>query len=934
MEENNDFEKYDGHEESIETLLGTNEKSSSMTSRERVDDVLENEGAEVLSKYGVPKGLAKKVIKKDGGTFAPTHGPTQKLAKEYSRNKLAKGLDKIDSVKQKNSGYNKSYNSKEAFQRKLEDKNYYKNQINDAKNRQESASNNLDKSKENEKTEKKELKQAKKDERNAKRDNFKSKSYMASHPVEATEMAISNAAKKLGRKILIAIAPYAIGLILLILMAFFVIQLILGPIMEAWGYIDEAITGVANFSEKLTNFYYGFGFQDSKEAFYDELDELCDKYTCSNDGTGLDVPMLLATLFYTEGMGYDTAYGSIEDSDVIDKTSSGTNSGAFGAIKEWLREKYDESKETVDEDGLTYNAGKIYRLRKLARNQFYTNSFGLTERRGQIKTTTLSNFLEKYSLNIAHDISDMLKDFIGLALKSFTGPSTFNEVYAVATGSKYTGDYFYDLANKAGDFKETFKTLISDIFYGLADITDIKIELVGDDGLLTVNISYREFEYDEDNYKNYLTKYYFEHMPEFKKMLNGLKGENREIKKEQLFNDIKSNKNLFESIFLENISKSSENYVDSCLGAIDQNLVSELGKPVDIADNATISFSDSYSYGVVDGKNHNGVDLNETTSGVKLGSNVYSVSNGKIESIEDSKCSDNKNNCGKSIVISHSIIVNSKEFKFKTVYSNITPKTGIGKGNKISKGDIIGTIYNNTNNKEGLHFAFLDLNNDSKGVFIDPTNLFITCSTDSDGWLIHQSSISKSDFSKKLSDYCSNNSCNSSMQMFVNNADLIYDTAKKNNVSPELVVVRAVNEGFSPGNENGSNNYWGIGCTNTGGISACASYSSLTEGIKGFANISPVKNSKTATEMMSTYAYIGEYWYNPGSWSIGGCQYYPYINGYMSTNRSTIVGGYCEVSRACSGSSCNKTIDEDQQAYSKWQVDDNLIKRRKEIFGY
>lgn len=731
MEENNDFEKYDGHEESIETLLGTNEKSSSMTSRERVDDVLENEGAEVLSKYGVPKGLAKKVIKKDGGTFAPTHGPTQKLAKEYSRNKLAKGLDKIDSFKQKKGGYNKSYNSKEAFQRKLEDKNYYKNQINDAKNRQESASNNLDKSKENEKTEKKELKQAKKDERNAKRDNFKSKSYMASHPVEATEMAISNAAKKLGRKILIAIAPYAIGLILLILMAFFVIQLILGPIMEAWGYIDEAITGVANFSEKLTNFYYGFGFQDSKEAFYDELDELCDKYTCSNDGTGLDVPMLLATLFYTEGMGYDTAYGSIEDSDVIDKTSSGTNSGAFGAIKEWLREKYDESKETVDEDGLTYNAGKIYRLRKLARNQFYTNSFGLTERRGQIKTTTLSNFLEKYSLNIAHDISDMLKDFIGLALKSFTGPSTFNEVYAVATGSKYTGDYFYDLANKAGDFKETFKTLISDIFYGLADITDIKIELVGDDGLLTVNISYREFEYDEDNYKNYLTKYYFEHMPEFKKMLNGLKGENREIKKEQLFNDIKSNKNLFESIFLENISKSSENYVDSCLGAIDQNLVSELGKPVDIADNATISFSDSYSYGVVDGKNHNGVDLNETTSGVKLGSNVYSVSNGKIESIEDSKCSDNKNNCGKSIVISHSIIVNSKEFKFKTVYSNITPKTGIGKGNKISKGDIIGTIYNNTNNKEGLHFAFLDLNNDSKGIFIDPTNLFIECKKNS-----------------------------------------------------------------------------------------------------------------------------------------------------------------------------------------------------------
>lgn len=929
MEDNNDFEKYEGYKDSAETLLGTNEKSSSMSSRERVDDAVEDAGAEFLSKYGVPKELGKKVIKSNGGKLSPTNYGVNKLTKNYTRNKVAKGLEKLDKIKKKDNSNNSNDQTSQRINQSKQRKSFF--------GRNKSSSNEeVDSEETNSANKKSKLNDDKKS--NSTKDSkqeqglkSKLKNFISHDKAKATAESKFSINKIVKVKLELILSTI---LILVVIVPLLFIEFIIGPTIDAWGYVPQAITGVANFSEKLTNFYYGFGFQDSKEAFYDELDELCDKYTCSNDGTGLDVPMLLATLFYTEGMGYDTAYGSIEDSDVIDKTSSGTNSGAFGAIKEWLREKYDESKETVDEDGLTYNAGKIYRLRKLARNQFYTNSFGLTERRGQIKTTTLSNFLEKYSLNIAHDISDMLKDFIGLALKSFTGPSTFNEVYAVATGSKYTGDYFYDLANKAGDFKETFKTLISDIFYGLADITDIKIELVGDDGLLTVNISYREFEYDEDNYKNYLTKYYFEHMPEFKKMLNGLKGENREIKKEQLFNDIKSNKNLFESIFLENISKSSENYVDSCLGAIDQNLVSELGKPVDIADNATISFSDSYSYGVVDGKNHNGVDLNETTSGVKLGSNVYSVSNGKIESIEDSKCSDNKNNCGKSIVISHSIIVNSKEFKFKTVYSNITPKTGIGKGNKISKGDIIGTIYNNTNNKEGLHFAFLDLNNDSKGVFIDPTNLFITCSTDSDGWLIHQSSISKSDFSKKLSDYCSNNSCNSSMQMFVNNADLIYDTAKKNNVSPELVVVRAVNEGFSPGNENGSNNYWGIGCTNTGGISACASYSSLTEGIKGFANISPVKNSKTATEMMSTYAYIGEYWYNPGSWSIGGCQYYPYINGYMSTNRSTIVGGYCEVSRACSGSSCNKTIDEDQQAYSKWQVDDNLIKRRKEIFGY
>ena len=66
MEENNDFEKYEGYKDSAETLLGTNEKSSSMTSRERVDSAVEDAGSEVLSKVGVPKGLAKKAVKSNG----------------------------------------------------------------------------------------------------------------------------------------------------------------------------------------------------------------------------------------------------------------------------------------------------------------------------------------------------------------------------------------------------------------------------------------------------------------------------------------------------------------------------------------------------------------------------------------------------------------------------------------------------------------------------------------------------------------------------------------------------------------------------------------------------------------------------------------------------------------------------------------------------
>lgn len=922
MEENNDFEKYDGHEESIETLLGTNEKSSSMTSRERVDDVLENEGADALSKFGVPKNLGKKAIKKDGGTFMPTHGPTQKMAKNYSRNKLAQGLDKIDEVKNgKKLGLNSKKNPTNS---KNSDKT--SNRINNAKNKRNIFSNrkfngNKTNSEETESDQKQESKQSIKDKIGSKISG-KNKTNTQGKVDSIVKQTISGFAKKA----LIAAAPYIIGFILLIVLIFFVIELRLGPSMEAWGYIDEAITGTANFSEKLTNFYSGFGFQDSKEAFYDELDDLCDRYGCSNDGSGLDVPLLLSTLFYTEGMGYDTAYDEVEALDAIDASvfGEGSPTGLFNVVRGYLRNKFDEAQQTVDENGLTYNAGKIYRLRKLARNQFHTDFFGNATREGEEKTMGLGEFLKTYGKNIGKDIVNLLEGLISTSWNSIN--VALKELYAFIVGSEYSGSFFDNAGEAAQDVLHTITQLIGDIFYGILDITDISISLNG------VTIKYKTWKYDEDNYKNYLMKYYFEHMPEFKSMIKGLSDEAKENRKEQLYNDILSNKKLFEDIFLQYQNSSSENYVESCLGAINQTLVNNLNKPVDIAENFNVSFDENYSYGIVNGKNHNGVDLNTTTAGVNLGSNVYSVANGKIVSIEDSNCNDKV--CGKSIKISHDINVDNETFKFFTIYSNVDAKNGLKVDSTVVKGDTIGTINNSTDNTEGLHFIFLDANSDANGVAIDPTNLFVICSTSADDWMIHQSSISKAEFATKLQNYCTNNTCGSSMQMFVNNADLIYDTSKKYNVSPELVVVRAVNEGFSPGNNNGSNNYWGIGCTNSGGINACYTYSSLSEGIKSFASISPVKNSQTASEMMSTYAYIGDYWYNPGSSARGGCYYYPYINGYMLTSRSNVVAGYCSTSKTCSGSDCGKTTSEDQDAYFKWQVNDKLIKNRKEIFGY
>ena len=718
MEENNDFEKFEEYEDSAETLPGTNEKSSSMTSRERVDSVVEDAGSEVLSKVGVPKGLAKKAVKSNGGKLSPTNYGVNKLAKNFTRNKVAKGLDKMDNLKNK-SGANKDKTGDRINQSKKRGNLFSKGKTNKSSNESEGTAK-----------ESNEKKSGLSKSSDGKKSNGKSKlataARIAKNPKKAAIEAGINLAKmiweKKKKKIIIGIAAGAAAAFLVPL---FIFEVIMGPLMEAWGQIDNAITGVADFSEKVTNFYYGFGFQDSKEAFYDELNDLCDKYTCSNDGNGLDVPMVLSTLFYTEGVGYDTAFDNIEEDGVIDETVSGSSSGVLASIREWLREKYDESKETVDENGLTYNAGKIYRLRKLARNQFYTNTFGLTSKKGPEKTVSLTEFLSTYGSNVATDIIDMLKDLGSLSKKIVTTP--FNEVYAWAIGSKYTGDYFTDMGNKVGDFGSTFKTLISDVFFGLADITDVDISTFGDDGLLTINITYREFKYDEENYKKYLFNYYFEYMPEYKEMLKGYSDDALLAQKEYLFREINDNKKLFESVFLEYQQESSEDYVESCVGAINQKLVSELNMPVDIPDNITISFDDNYSYGIVNGKSHNGVDLNETTAGVKLGSKVYAVANGKIDSIEDTKCS-NEKKCGKSIKIKHNLVLDNEEYKFFTIYSNVTLKSGFKKGSNVSKGDEIGTIYNNSDNTEGLHFAFLDANTDDKGIEIDPTNLFIPCS--------------------------------------------------------------------------------------------------------------------------------------------------------------------------------------------------------------
>lgn len=646
--------------------------------------------------------------------------------KNYYNNLKKDAQDRIEETKDKLKDANKNNEkcAERLRQAKENNKNSSRNESNqnedeqNDKNNLKEAKKEAKKARKNLKEEKEKLKQDEKNLKNIKRDHLKAKLFAATHPREALIIMSSAFIKKMKMRLALFLVLLALGPLLIL----FVAELILGPLMEVWGNIDEAITGVANFSEKLSNFYNGFGFQDSKEAFYDEIDDLCDRYGCdnNNNGEGINVPLLLSTLFYTEGAGYDTKYQNIEDESAVDNSmnSQSSNSGYFQGAKEWMRDKFDEAQQTVDSDGLVYNTGKIYRLRKLARNQFSTDFFGNATRSGTPITVSLLDFIKNNAKLIASDASDVLTDILGASWGVITAP--FKELTALLLGSEYSGSFFENEGLVAEDFVSSLASLVGDLFYGIYDIVSV------DRSGLKITVTYYDtYVFDEDNYKNYLMNYYFMNMPEFHSYIGGLTGDALEQKKEMLYKDIVANENLFRDIFLRNTESASEEYSETCTGAIDSALVSELGKPVNIADGVTVNFDTNYSFGIVNGKNHNGVDLNETTAGVKAGDSVYSVAKGKVESITDAKCGENT--CGKSVKISHDVTINEKEYKFITIYSNVKPISTLKEGLTVNKGDAIASIDSSENNTEGLHFTFMDALQDSNGTAIDPTNLFIPC---------------------------------------------------------------------------------------------------------------------------------------------------------------------------------------------------------------
>jgi murein DD-endopeptidase MepM/ murein hydrolase activator NlpD len=339
---------------------------------------------------------------------------------------------------------------------------------------------------------------------------------------------------------------------------------------------------------------------------------------------------------------------------------------------------------------------------------------------------------------------------------------------------------------------------------------------------------------------------------------------------------------------------------------------------------------------------HYGIDI--TTEDGKT--NIVAAYDGVVVSIVNN-CTVGDYECnegyGNTVIISH---YGTGDF---TVYAHLsTIDSQISEGTTVSRGEVLGKAGSTGKTKSSnLHYelrigantvnnAVDPLNNTPAGSQTPPSDDDLrpggysgsgigAMSTKFDGC-----PLTKNEFVSKLSSYCAAHP-NTIAQEMCDNPETVYDSSRTSNVNPMLVISRAMAEGNSPGIS--KHNYWGMGCTNTGGPGACITYSSLSDGIGGFART--VTKSATIAQAMSTYAYIGKNWYNPGSWSIGGCKYFSYIRGYMTDSRANTVASVCAKTTTCdtNGGDCTPTTQEDQDAYTSWQVEQKLGPYMHNVFG-
>lgn len=131
--------------------------------------------------------------------------------------------------------------------------------------------------------------------------------------------------------------------------------------------------------------------------------------------------------------------------------------------------------------------------------------------------------------------------------------------------------------------------------------------------------------------------------------------------------------------------------------------------------------------------------------------------------------------------------------------------------------DDYSNIYNQiikqvgNNSSMSSRYKIYNLDDYCEFIVVDKTGESNACEAMS----ISSTSLSKDQFVSKLESYYGNSSA-SYTTLFKENAGSIYDLAVNNGINPELIVVRASLEGYSPASQGYSSyyNYWGIRCYN------------------------------------------------------------------------------------------------------------------------
>ena len=225
--DNNEFEQ-NPEEQTPQEGLVEDLQNPNKTGRETVDDFLNGTGSDILSNLGVPKPIAKKAVKNNGGPFMPGNTPLTKAISNKARNTAGSAIDKFKNRAPKNNSMpKKDDDSKKDSNNKKDD-----NSLDE--NKKLSSSNSQDKSSESKEEENKK--------NNPISDKAKQKVSQATNQLKAQA---KEGIKQVFIKLMQSPAgPYIIAGIAIALVLFIVILLI---IMMAGG-ASAANTGSGSYS--------------------------------------------------------------------------------------------------------------------------------------------------------------------------------------------------------------------------------------------------------------------------------------------------------------------------------------------------------------------------------------------------------------------------------------------------------------------------------------------------------------------------------------------------------------------------------------------------------------------------------------------------------------------------------------------------------------